>query len=202
MTTFLVASVVVLGVLVVVQGLVLLEMVRQTAQIRRVLEIDDRPVPISLGELAGKPLPEPARGLWSDNGASRNGVLVLLSTDCATCRLVASGLQDLLDRFGPQKIVVVLQAHDDDEADEMLGSVGLARDEIVLDLEREYAAAFAIALRPAAVVVRDGIVSEGAIVRNPRQLQQLLEVLESSRQEAVQLSGAASVSTLTNGGVR
>jgi hypothetical protein len=52
------------------------------------------------------------------------------------------------------------------------------------------------------VVVRDGIVSEGAVVRNPRQLQQLLEALESSSQEAMHLSEAPSVSSLTSGGVR
>ena len=56
----------------------------------------------------------------------------------------------------------------------MLAEVGIARDSVVVDLEGEYATAFEIALRPAAVVVRDGIVSEGAVVRNPRQLHQLL----------------------------
>jgi hypothetical protein len=185
MTAFLVVSVVVLAVLVVVQGLVLLEMVRQTAQIRRLLDIDDRPTPISLGYLAGRPLPEPARALW--NGAPGDGVVVLLSTDCATCRLVAGGLRELLDRFEQHRIVTVLQAHHHDEAAGMLAAAGLARDEIVLDLEREYGAALGIALRPAAVVVRDGIVSEGATVRNARQLQQLLEALETSRREVVEV---------------
>lgn len=185
MTAFLVASVVVLAVVVVVQGLVLLEMVRQTAQIRRVLDLDDRPTPISLGNLAGRPLPEPARSLW--NGTSRDGVVVLLSTDCATCRLVASGLRELLDRFEQHRIVAVLQAHHEDEAAEMLATANLGQDEIVLDLEREYGAALGIALRPAAVVVRDGIVSEGATIRNARQLQQLLEALEASTREVVEV---------------
>jgi len=178
MTIFLVVAVVALGLLVVVQGLVLLELVRQVSQMRRELDLDDRPVPISLGELAGRPLPEPALGVWSENGSSRDGVLVLLSTDCATCRLVASGLPDILTRFEGQRIVAVLQAHSQDEATEMLADTGLPQDEIVVDVEREYGSALGIALRPAAVVVRDGIVSEGAIVRNPRQLQQLLETLE------------------------
>jgi hypothetical protein len=193
-TVLIVVAVVVFGLLIVFQGLVLLELVRQTAQIRRTLDLDDRPVPISLGELTGRPLPEPARGVWSANAASRDGVLVLLSTDCATCRLVASGLPELLDRFEQQRIVTVLQARDPDEAAEMVSAAGLALDEIVVDLEGEYAAAFAIALRPAAVVVRDGIVSEGATVRNPQQLQQLLE--------AVRPFENPPISTLTNGGVR
>jgi hypothetical protein len=40
-------------------------------------------------------------------------------------------------------------------------------------------------MRPAVVVVRDGIVSEGAIVRNSRQLQQLLDTLAAPTREEV-----------------
>jgi hypothetical protein len=69
----------------------------------------------------------------------------------------------------------------------MLAAAGLAQDEVVLDLEREIGTALGIALRPAAVVVRDGVVSEGATIRNARQLQQLLEALESSRREVVEV---------------
>jgi len=181
MTTLIVVGIVAVGVLAVVQGLVLLEVVRQLAQIRKVLDLDDRPVPISLGNLAGRPLPEPVRGI------ARDGVVLLLSTDCATCRLVAAGLPDLFARFEDRKIVTVLQARNHDEATEMLATAGLARDEVVVDLESEYGSAFGIALRPAAVVVRDGIVSEGAIVRNPRQLHQLLENLQSSTREVVEV---------------
>jgi hypothetical protein len=194
MTALLVASVVVLAVLVVFQGLVLLEVVRQLSQIRRELDFDDRPVPVSVGKLAGQPLPEPARAVWSGNGAAGEGVLVLLSTDCATCRLVAAGLPDLLAQ-SDQKLVVILQARNHDEVTEMLAEAGLARDAVVVDLENEYASAFGIAMRPAAVVVRDGIVSEGAVVRNPRQLQQLIESLGSSTGEGVPDSSAVSTPT-------
>jgi hypothetical protein len=203
MTVLIVVSICALAVLVVVQGFVLLEMVRQTSQIRKVLDLDDRPTPVSLGELAGQPLPEPARAVWSENGASRDGVLVLLSTDCSTCRLVASGLRDLVDRFDQQRIVGLLQARDDEDASELLAATGLGPEELVVDVESAYASGIPVALRPAAVVVRKGIVSEGAIVRNPHQLQQLLEALESSRLEAVQhMSETEEVSTLTTGGVR
>ena len=187
MTTLIVVNIVALWLVLIFQGLVLLEMVRQVSQVRRQLDLDDRPVPLSLGELAGRPLPEPARAAWSENGALRDGVLVLLSVNCTTCRLVAAGLRDLLNRFEDQRIVAVLQARNHDEAVEMLAAAGLAWDEIVVDLENEYGAALGIDLRPVAVVVRDGIVSEGATVRNARQLQQLLEALESSRREVVEV---------------
>jgi hypothetical protein len=196
-TVLIVACLVALAVIVVVQGLVLLEMVRQTSQIRRVLDLDDRPVPISLGDLAGRPLPEPARSIWPANA---DGVFVLLSTDCATCRLVASGLRDLLDRFVDKRIVTVLQAYHEEEAAELVAVSGLAGEEVVVDLDRSYGEAFGIALRPAAVVVRDGILSEGAAVRNARQLQQLLEALGPSSD--TDLSEVPRVSALTTGGAR
>jgi len=197
MTALLVAVVVTLGALVVFQGLVLLEVVRQLSQIRRELDFDNRPVPVGVGNLAGRPLPEPARTVWADNGISGDGVLVLLSTDCATCRLVAMGLPELFARF-EDRVVVVLQARNHDEVTELLGEAGVERDTVVVDLDHEYADAFGIALRPAAVVVRDGIVAEGAVVRNPRQLQQLLETLESSTRE---ISDDSAVPTPTSGGV-
>ena len=197
MTTLLVVCLVALAALVVIQGLVLLEMVRQTAQIRRVLDLDDRPIPISLGELAGRPLPEPARSLWPDN---RSGAIVLLSTDCTTCRLVAAGLRDLLDRFHEQRIVAILQAHEPEEAAEMAAAAGLADDEVVLDVDRRYGESLSVALRPAVVVVRDGIVSEGATIRNARQLQQLLETIGPSTE--VGLRELPPVSALTTGGAR
>jgi len=195
-TVLIVCVLVALAVLVVVQGLVLLEMVRQTSQIRRVLDLDDRPVPISLGDLAGRPLPEPARSIWPEN---RDGAFVLLSTDCATCRLVASGLRDLLDRFVDKKIVTILQAYHEEEAAELVAASGLADDEVVVDLDRTYGEALGVALRPAAVVVRDGILTEGATIRNAHQLQQLLEALGPSGQT---LSEVPPVSALTTGGAR
>jgi hypothetical protein len=172
-------------------------MVRQTAQIRRVLDLDDRPVPISLGELAGRPLPEPARSLWPEN---RNGAIVLLSTDCTTCRLVASGLRELLDRFKEQRILTVLQAHELEDANEMVAAAGLTHDEVVVDVDRRYGESLGVALRPAAVVIRDSIVSEGATIRNAHQLQQLLETIGPSTE--VGLRELPPVSALNPGGAR
>lgn len=179
MTTFLVVNVVVLWAFVVFQGLVLLEAVRQISQIRRELDFDDKPVPVSVGALAGKPIPDPVRAAWSENGTAGDGVVLLLSSDCSTCRAVASGLRDLVARFDRLRIVTILQARNHDEVTDMLADAGLARDEVTVDLEGEYGAAVGIATRPAAVVIRQGIISEGAVVRNARQLQQLLDTLEA-----------------------
>jgi hypothetical protein len=197
MTTLIVVNIVALWLFLVFQGLVLLEMVRQVSQVRRQLDLDNQPVLLSLGELAGRPLPEPARAAWSENGTVPDGALVLLSVNCTTCRLVASGLRDVRKRFEHQKIVTVVQARNHDEAVEMLAGAGLTWDEVVVDLENEYGAALGIDLRPVAVVVRDGIVSEGATVRNPRQLRELLERLEAPTRKGKDAPERSIVSTST-----
>jgi hypothetical protein len=197
MTTLIVVNIVALWLFLVFQGLVLLEMVLQVSQVRRQLDLDNQPVLLSLGELAGRPLPEPARAAWSENGTVPDGALVLLSVNCTTCRLVASGLRDVRKRFEHQKIVTVVQARNHDEAVEMLAGAGLTWDEVVVDLENEYGAALGIDLRPVAVVVRDGIVSEGATVRNPRQLRELLERLEAPTRKGKDAPERSIVSTST-----
>jgi len=184
MTTFLVVNVVVLWVFVIFQGLVLLEMVRQTSQLRKQADLDDKPIPFSLGRLAGRPLPEPAQALWSSNGGPNDGVLLLLSSDCLSCRSVAAGLRGLVSHFGDRRIVTVLQTRSQDELAQMLAATNLPPDEVVIDLENDYGTALGIQLRPAAVVVRDGIVSEGAVVRNPRQLREIIERIEPSTEYA------------------
>ena len=78
-----------------------------------------------------------------------------------------------------------------------MAGAGLTWDEIVVDLESEYGAALGIDVRPAAVVVRGGIVSEGAVVRNPRQLHELLERLEATTPKGVHASESSVVSTPT-----
>ena len=185
MTTFLVINVVVLWVFVIFQGLVLLESVRQTSQLRRLADLDDKPIPFSLGRLVGRPLPEPAQALWSSNGGPKDGVLVLLSSDCLTCRSVAAGLPNLDSRFEDLRIVPVMQARSPEELGEVLAETNLAAEEIVVDLENDYGAALGVQLRPAAVVVRDGIVTEGAVVRNPRQLLEVIEGIEPPEEQAL-----------------
>ena len=185
MTSFLVINVVVLWVFVIFQGLVLLESVRQTSQLRRLADLDDKPIPFSLGRLVGRPLPEPAQALWSSNGGPKDGVLVLLSSDCLTCRSVAAGLPNLVNRFEDLRIVPVMQARSPEELGEVLAETNLAAEEIVVDLENDYGAALGVQLRPAAVVVRDGIVTEGAVVRNPRQLLEVIEGIEPPEEQAL-----------------
>ena len=64
----------------------------------------------------------------------------------------------------------------------MLAETNLAAEEVVVDLENDYGVALGVQLRPAAVVVRDGIVTEGAVVRNPRQLLEVIEGIEAPEQ--------------------
>lgn len=183
MTALVGLGILALALLVVFQGFVLVEMVNQVSQIRRRLDLDDRPVPIGTG-LSGKPLPALAQDAWSTNGGSTDGAFLLLSVDCTTCRLVAAELRTVTDRFEHRRVVSVLQAREQGEATEMLLETGLDPEETIVDLDGEYGAAFGIDLRPAAVLVRDGAVGEAAAVRNAGQLRRFLEQLEAPRKEA------------------
>ena len=102
-----------------------------------------------------------------------------------------------MNGFEDQRVVTVLGASNHDQAVEMLNGVGLAPDEVVVDLENEYGEALGIDLRPVAVVVRGGIVSEGATIRNPRQLRELLERLEASTKKGEHAPKRSIVSTST-----
>ena len=183
MTALLGFGILALSLLVVFQGFVLVEMVGQVAQIRRRLDLDDQPVLIGT-DLSGKPLPALAQDAWSRNGGPTDGAFVLLSVDCTTCRLVASELRAVTNRFEHRRVVAVLQAREQGEAREMLLETGLDPDETIVDLDGEYGAAFGIDVRPAAVLVHDDAVGEAAAVRNANQLRRFLEQLEPARKEA------------------
>ena len=71
MTTLIVVNIVALWLFLVFQGLVLLEMVRQLSQIRRQLDLDDRPVPISLGDHRRPASARARTSAWSENGTSQ-----------------------------------------------------------------------------------------------------------------------------------
>jgi hypothetical protein len=103
---------------------------------------------------------------------------------------VAAGLPNLVNRFEDRRIVTVMQARSPDELNEALAETNLAPEEVVVDLENDYGAALGVQLRPAAVVVRDGIATEGAVVRSPRQLLEVLEGIETPVEAALDTSEA------------
>jgi hypothetical protein len=161
--------------LVVFQGLVLLEVLRQIAQIRQRLDLDNRPITISMGELSGAELPANIRDVWMRKARTADGTLVLLTPACATCRLVAAGLQALIAHNGTHPIVAILEAPDESRVRDFLEETGLDAGDVVVDFDGRASAALALNVRPAAVIVRDFRITEAASVRNVDQLRNLID---------------------------
>jgi hypothetical protein len=177
--TILTVIVVALSALVLLEGLMIAEVLRQIAQLRFRLTLDDRPVPVSLGAAAGEPIPDDHVLGEFFNSEPRSGLAVFLSTDCLTCRTVAAGISEIArDMRGRLTLAVVLQAASDEERDTFLASAGLPAQLAADDRNGTIGKDLGLSVRPAAVVVRDGRTVEAAAISNANQLRQLLSPLE------------------------
>jgi thiol-disulfide isomerase/thioredoxin len=178
--SLLTVAVIVLAVIAVAEGLVLVEMVKQVAQIRQRVDLDDEPEPISLQARASHRFAR--RDLLSDE--VRYSVVLLLSSECAACRAVAAAVSAVASNPNPDapEVVAVVEGHAED-VDVFLADTGLQRQFAVLDRDHEIGLDTGVRLRPAAVVVRDGVMVEAAAVRTGRQLVHLVERLSAVEQE-------------------
>jgi hypothetical protein len=174
-----------LAFVVVVQALVLVEVIKQIAQLRFRLNLDDRPMLLSLGEHAGDRVPaEIVERGWFGNAES-DGLLVLLSSECLTCHAIASGMHDVVrdldDRFD---LVVALEGRGEALA-KFVQTTGIDERLVVVDDEHRIGDATGVTVRPSAIVVRDGRLVEAAALATAEQLRRLLSPLETDRREAI-----------------
>lgn len=176
----LVVAVILLGVIAVVEGLVLVEVVKQVAQIRQRVDLDDEPQPISLGAKVNRPF---SRGdLLPDQ--TESSLVLLLSSECSSCRAVAAAVTAVREDAAPDApaLVAVIEGRDED-VEQFLADTGLEPQLVVLDGGHEIGRDTGVRLRPAAVVVREGVMVEAAAVRTARQLRHLLDRLSSVEHE-------------------
>jgi hypothetical protein len=161
------------AVLAVLEGFVLVEMIRQVAQLRHRLNLDDRPMPTSIGEWAGRPVPDFAVDRIGGNLAEAASIVVFLSTDCTTCRTVATELGAVRAKLPDEPAIVpVIEGRSDEDLEAFFRETGLADDRVVRD-DGELGYRLGMRIRPLAVVVRHGTFADAAIVRNGAQLRQL-----------------------------
>jgi hypothetical protein len=172
--------VVVLTILVVVQGLALLELVRQFAQLRQRLDFGDQPsaypTPVGLQiSVAPELLTSPIRrALESDQAA-----LVLLSVSCLTCMNVASGWSRV-ERFSRQGFVLlpILHARSFQEAKRFIEATELQEKATVLDVTGLLSDAIGrqtgLNTRPVVVILEHGRLWSIDIVRSAQQLADVL----------------------------
>lgn len=175
------ALVIVLTVLVVVQGLALLELVRQFAQVRQRLELGDRssayPAPVGMQiSLPDELLTSPIRGALQ----SEQAALVLLSFSCLTCMNIASSWSRL-GHFARRGLVLlpILQAHSLQDAKRFIAATELQENETMLDLNGLLSDSIGrqtgLNTRPAVVILEHGCVWSIEIVRSARQLAAVLD---------------------------
>lgn len=161
----------VLVLLAVVEGAVLIEMVKQVAQLRQRADLDDQPLPISLGLHAGAAFPR--ADLVEAEGIT---AVVFLSSDCSSCRAIGAAIPRLSGRLRERlRISPIVEGRTPDDIQDFLRETLLGEQEIVVDYERELGRATGIGTRPAAVMLHNGAMIDAAAIRTPRQLNSFIE---------------------------
>lgn len=175
------ALVMLLTVLVIVQGVALLELVRQFAQVRERLNLDDRPsaYPAPVGMQISVP-DELLTHRLREALHSEQAALMLLSVSCLTCMDIASNWSRL-DSFARDGVVLlpILQARSAQEAQRFIAATELREDETVLDptgqLSDSIGRQTGLNTRPAAVILEHGRLQRIDIVRSAHQLAAVLD---------------------------
>lgn len=189
-----VAALIVLGLLGV-HSLLLVEAIRQIADIRHHMDIDDRPRSYSLGHTAGQRLEE----LVSSDVRRRfprigdlfdaNGLLLFLSSDCTTCRSVAEGLPDVIARHELEvPVLVVVDAHLDERRATFLDSTQLDREGVIQDTG-DLAFTVGVSVRPTVLTIRDGRLTDAATVTTATQVARIVQTLVDERSHHDILTG-------------
>ncbi len=175
-----------LWIVVVVQGMALLELIRQVAQLRDATRVHvPGTTPVNEGELVGRPFPEASR---LAPGATIIA-LVFLSPTCATCHVIAKLLASFADRFAGVGIVVigVIEAGTPDAATSFLGRNRVPTRVVHVDTDSTLASRFDLHLTPTVVFVSEGLITDAVVVRHAEELEPLLlrEATRISRGEAL-----------------
>lgn len=177
----LVVVVLVLAALVLLEALVLVEMIKQVAQLRQRVDLDDEPEPLLLGAAVARPFPRPELL----DGTNTEAVIVFLSTHCASCEEVAAAIPKATgDAAVAVRVVPIVEGHAQAEVDDFVAAAKLPRQDVVFDSNRALAQELGLRVRPAALIVRDGLVAEGAAIRNSRQLVKFMKLVAAENGSA------------------
>lgn len=153
------------------EGSVLVEMVKQVAQLRQRIDMDDQPLPISLGLNAGVPFPRP--DLVAASGVS---LVAFLSSDCSACRAVGAAISQLPDHLrGDIAITPVVEARTPLDVEEFRRDTLLEEHSLVVDYDREIGRETGLGTRPSVLILHNGVMIEAAAIRTGRQLTSVVE---------------------------
>jgi hypothetical protein len=157
----------------------LVDQYKSLLQIRDALRLVDTPQELPLIGVDGI-LPS-SIGLPAVVDAEPFAVVLLLSTKCTTCKAVARGMNGQV----PARSWAVIEGRSDDECREFQREVGLAGQEVLIDVGGQIADRLRTRTFPSAVVFSNGAARSVRTVPSYRQFRQMLDRREESYSEAV-----------------
>lgn len=182
MTVVWVVVVVLVGVALALMAAGLVEVYAQLEQVRTVLRLQDQPTPVhlvTLGAAVDELLPEPPP-LLRRAAPGPVYAVVVLSSSCAVCQVIGSGLGAALAGGADAgqrtagfhgSIVVLVSAPQESVADEFLLRANLPPQVAVADPLGRYAKRLGIDQSPTVVSVIDGRLRAAATLSSYRQLE-------------------------------
>ena len=147
----------------------LLELFRDVRQLRVISGLIDRPLPVSLGAIAGTP--PSLHGLPETLDSAQSALVLFLSEKCGTCRVIAESLGGSV----PANTWVVVETASSERGREWLRVYGFPEPDgpmsrLVLDVGSNIAARIGIDTTPVGLFVEAGRLTAGTTVPSSRQL--------------------------------
>lgn len=147
-----------------VLGAAYIELFDTLKQLREFAAFTDTLAPMDSHAAAGRQPSLLGLPLWAD-WAGRGGAL-FLSTRCKTCSAIAYDMQGLI----PENLVIVLDAHGEQQAIEWIQRFDLDRDKVVSDHNGAIADRCGVGVTPSLLLIERGAIADGFIVPSHRQL--------------------------------
>jgi hypothetical protein len=183
MSLFLIVSYGVLWLIVVVQGLALLEVLRQLSSIQNRIS-SDKPLIVPAGDRVGQLLPD-LHGVHAANGAdadwgslldSQLNAILFVTPKCRHCFELCSDLASHWERFSNQTRITIVVNSRRDEATRFVADASLPADRVVIDETGATAEEIPVRFFPGVVVTLGRMISYAAIVNTAEQLDQLVQI--------------------------
>jgi hypothetical protein len=147
----------------------LTEVFRQLADIRAVLDLDDKPVSLDLGR---EPLRASELGLPESIATMPEAIVVMLSSKCATCLTIAHAFHG----GAPDSVWFLLDA-EDHESSPLRINLADSAGRIVSDREGRIAGRLGLEVTPSVLTIRYGDVVRAQAVSSARQVLSLVPVV-------------------------
>jgi hypothetical protein len=158
----------VLAVLTFVLFGALIELFEQVKQLRRFLDLEDRVTPIDIGDKVGE-LPSEF-GLPQDLDTAGYGLVLTLSTKCATCQTLAATLRG--GALPPDTWLVVVPVIGDGR--EFIDAYELYGERVLVDEGQQLTRKLGIEVSPSVLFISEGRLAGAQTVPSVRQLRAIL----------------------------